>query len=150
MAKSRTRLSDFTCPVPEASQMALVVKKLPANAADMRHKFNPWIRKIPWRGGHDSPLQYSCLENPHGQWSLVGYSPYNATYSLMPPFKTSFQGGLCLFLFSRLKGIPIKILAVKLRRRQWHPTPSTLAWKSPWMEEPGRQRSMGWLRVRHD
>ena len=26
-------------------------------------------------GGHGSPLQYSCLENPHGQRSLVGYSP---------------------------------------------------------------------------
>ena len=27
-------------------------------------------------GGHGNPLQYSCLENPHGQWSLVGYSPW--------------------------------------------------------------------------
>ena len=27
-------------------------------------------------GGHDHPLQYSCLENPHGQRSLVGYSPW--------------------------------------------------------------------------
>ena len=26
-------------------------------------------------GGHDNPLQYSCLENPYGQRSLVGYSP---------------------------------------------------------------------------
>ena len=26
-------------------------------------------------GGHGTPLQYSCLENPHGQRSLVGYSP---------------------------------------------------------------------------
>ena len=26
-------------------------------------------------GGHDNPLQYSCLENPHGQRSLVGYRP---------------------------------------------------------------------------
>ena len=26
-------------------------------------------------GGHDNPLQYSCLENPHGQRSLEGYSP---------------------------------------------------------------------------
>ena len=25
--------------------------------------------------GHGSPLQYSCLENPHGQRNLVGYSP---------------------------------------------------------------------------
>ena len=28
------------------------------------------------QGGHDSPLQYSCLENPHGQRSLAGYSPW--------------------------------------------------------------------------
>ena len=27
-------------------------------------------------GGHGSPLHYSCLENPHGQRSLVGYSPW--------------------------------------------------------------------------
>ena len=26
--------------------------------------------------GNDNPLQYSCLENPHGQQSLVGYSPW--------------------------------------------------------------------------
>ena len=25
---------------------------------------------------HGNPLQYSCLENPHGQRSLVGYSPW--------------------------------------------------------------------------
>jgi len=27
-------------------------------------------------GGHGSPLQYSFLENPHGQRSLVCYSPW--------------------------------------------------------------------------
>ena len=27
-------------------------------------------------GGHDNPFYYSCLENPHGQRSLVGYSPW--------------------------------------------------------------------------
>ena len=27
-------------------------------------------------GGHGNPLQYSCLENPHGQRNLVGYSPW--------------------------------------------------------------------------
>ena len=26
-------------------------------------------------GGHGNPLQYSCLENPHGQRNLAGYSP---------------------------------------------------------------------------
>ena len=28
------------------------------------------------RGGHGNPLQYSCLENPRGQRSLVGYCPW--------------------------------------------------------------------------
>ena len=27
--------------------------------------------------GYGNPLQYSCLENPHGQRSLVGYSPWS-------------------------------------------------------------------------
>ena len=27
-------------------------------------------------GGHGNPLQYSCLENPHGQRSLVNYRPW--------------------------------------------------------------------------
>ena len=27
-------------------------------------------------GGNGNPLPYSCLENPHGQWSLVGYNPW--------------------------------------------------------------------------
>ena len=29
-----------------ASQMVLVVKNLSANAGDMRHVFDPWVRKI--------------------------------------------------------------------------------------------------------
>ena len=28
-------------------------------------------------GGHGNSLQYSCLENPHGQRSLAGYSPWD-------------------------------------------------------------------------
>ena len=27
-------------------------------------------------GEHGNPLQYFCLENPHGQRSLAGYSPW--------------------------------------------------------------------------
>ena len=27
-------------------------------------------------GGHGNSFQYSCLENPHGQRSLTGYSPW--------------------------------------------------------------------------
>ena len=31
--------------------------------------------------GHGYPFQYSCLENPHGQRSLVGYSQWSRTES---------------------------------------------------------------------
>ena len=37
-----------------------------------------------------------------------------------------------------------------LRMKLVSPQSSTLAWKIPWMEEPGRLQSMGSLRVRHD
>ena len=34
-------------------------------------------------GGHGNPLQYSCLENPHGWRSLAGYSPWGVKESDM-------------------------------------------------------------------
>ena len=33
-----------------------------------------WLGRSPGEG-HGNPLQYSCLENPHEQRSLAGYSP---------------------------------------------------------------------------
>ena len=50
-----------------ASQVALVVKNLPANARDQRDAdLIPGLGRSPG-GGHGSPLQYSCLENPMGR-----------------------------------------------------------------------------------
>ena len=52
-----------------------VVKNLSANAGDARDAgLIPEWGRFPG-GGSGNPLQYSCLENPHGQRSLVGYSP---------------------------------------------------------------------------
>ena len=31
--------------------------------------------------GHSNPLQFYCLENPHGQRSLVGYCPWGCKES---------------------------------------------------------------------
>ena len=42
----------------------------------------PALGKSPG-GGHGNPLQYSCLENPHGPRSLVGYSPLDGKESDM-------------------------------------------------------------------
>ena len=55
-----------------ASLVAQMVKDLPA-------MWETWS-SIPGLGrypgeGNGNPLQYSCLENPHGQRSLAGYSP---------------------------------------------------------------------------
>ena len=48
-----------------------MVKNLPANAADAGDKgLIPGSRRSPG-AGHGNPVQYSCLENPHGQRSLV-------------------------------------------------------------------------------
>ena len=35
----------------------------------------PGLERSPGEG-HGNPLQYSCLENPHGQRSLLGYRPW--------------------------------------------------------------------------
>ena len=37
----------------------------------------PGLGRFPG-GGHGNPLHYSCLENPHGQRSLTGYSPWGS------------------------------------------------------------------------
>ena len=50
-----------------ASQMALVVKNLPAYAGDIKDTGSiPGLSRSP-EGGNGCPLQYSCLENPMGR-----------------------------------------------------------------------------------
>ena len=55
-----------------ASLVAQMVKNLLAMQ-------KTWIRSLDWEDpleeGHGNHSSYSCLENPHGQRSLVGYSP---------------------------------------------------------------------------
>ena len=77
-----------------------------------------------------------------------------------------FRWYLCLPIVSKLWGAVLLIQyffkrtniywppQASSRRRQWHPTPytslRTLAWKIPWMEEPGRLQSTGSPRVGHN
>ena len=52
-----------------------MVKNTPANAGDSGDAgLIPGMGRSPG-GGNGNPLQYSCLENPHGQRSLEGCSP---------------------------------------------------------------------------
>ena len=85
----------------------LVVKNLSANAGDIRDAgLIPWSGRFPGEG-NDNPLQYSCLENPHGQRSPVGYSPQGhkeldtteVTEHSLPPVS-----GVCLPSLPRSEG----------------------------------------------
>ena len=56
--------------IPQASQVASVIKNLPADAGDIRDVSSiPELRRSPG-GGNGNPLQSSCLKNPmdRGAW----------------------------------------------------------------------------------
>ena len=58
-----------------ASQVAPMVKDLPANAGDVRDTGSiPGLGKSPG-GGHGNPLQFSCLGNPmdKGAWQATAH-----------------------------------------------------------------------------
>ena len=51
-----------------ASQVALVVKNLPADAGD-RCGFDPWVQKIPWRRAwHPTPVLLPGESHGQGAW----------------------------------------------------------------------------------
>ena len=60
----------------QVSLVALEVKNLPANVGDVRHGFDPWMRKIPLQEGmatHFSTMVWRIpwTEEPGGLWSIV-------------------------------------------------------------------------------
>ena len=72
-SKLLRRLSEMIQSHIAASQVTLVVKNPPANAGDMRHVFDPWVRKIPWRRKW-KPTPVFLPGQSHGQRSLAGYT----------------------------------------------------------------------------
>ena len=58
------------------------IKNPPAMQETMRHGFNPWVRKIPWRRTWQ-PTPVFLPGESHGQRSLVGYSPWGCKESDM-------------------------------------------------------------------
>ena len=80
------------------------------------------------REGKGNPLQYSCRENPHGQRSLVGCSPWGREESDTTEWLHFHFSLLCI---GEGNGNP-------------------LAWRIPGTGVPGGLPSMGSHRVRHD
>ena len=117
--------------------------------------------------GHGNPLLYSCLENLQGQRGLAGYIPWGGKESDTTEWLSTHD-----ILNSRVHQHIISLFSLKwfftcfaiqpfpssqlyklinnLSEKAMVPHSSTLAWKIPWAEEPGRLQSMGSLRVRHD
>ena len=82
-------------------------------------------------GGHGNPLQYSCLENTHGQKSQ------QATVHRVTKSWTQLSDFTFTFHFHALE-------------KEMATHPSILAWRIPGMGEPGGLPSMGLHRVGHD
>ena len=85
-------------------------------------------------GGKDWPLCVSC-----GLCQGEGQSPLDLTRTNLLLLGPPRVGMLVHLMFSQ-RSLE-KVMA---------PHSSTLAWKVPWTEEPGRVQSMGSLRVGHD
>ena len=73
-------------------------------------------------GGHGNPLQYSCLENPHGQRSLAGYCPWGHKESDMTEWLSAHTDK------RRGKGWDLEI-------RCWKYLPKDLFHQFPWSTE---------------
>ena len=54
----------------------------PANAGDVRHRFDPWVRKITWRRAWLRTPVFLPGES-HGQKNLAGYGLWGHTESDM-------------------------------------------------------------------
>ena len=64
-----------------ASQVVLMGKNLSASAGDIkRHRFNTWVRKIPWRKARQPSPVFLPGESDR-QTSLVGYTVLRVTQS---------------------------------------------------------------------
>ena len=51
-----------------------LIQVFPCYQKNLSAMWEIWVRSP--GGVHGNPLQYSCLENAHGQRSLAGYSPW--------------------------------------------------------------------------
>ena len=71
----------FAC--SRASQMAQVVKNLPANAGDIRDRCNPWVGKVSWRRKW-KPTPVFLPGESHRQRNLAGYGPWSCKESESP------------------------------------------------------------------
>ena len=129
-----------------------VVKNLPTNAEDTGDASSiPGLVSSPGKG-NGNPLQHSCLKNPRKAcmftlpsriwWGSGIYQADDLTvltrWFLIDWFNLPFLG-------------ETKTVTESLNlEKEMAIHSSTIAWKIPWTEEPGKLQSMGSQRVRHN
>ena len=110
--------------------------------------------------GNGNPLQYSCLENPMdggAWWATVHGVAKSRTQLSDLTFNFNFQICRASLVTQRLNHLPL-IQETWVRslgqedplEKEMATHSSILAWRIPWMEEPGGLQSLGSQRVRHD
>ena len=97
---------------------ALVVKNLPVSAGNKRHRFSPWVRKIPWNRKWQLTLVFLPGES-HGQRSLAGYSPWSHKESDMTERLSTHtvkgQAHCCWNQWSFSRALPSRNLSLESR-----------------------------------
>ena len=83
---------------------------------------------------------------------LFKFFSHSGYYRILALFCFIHSAKLCLFIgpFSLLEFQVISGMLGLLSEKAMARHSSTLAWKIPWTEEPGRLQSMGSLRIGHD
>ena len=119
-----------------------------------RHRFNPWVGKIPCRRKWQ-PTPF-CLKNPvdRGTWQATVHGDHkesdkvNCLHALCPVSR--------LMAAPKVKSLPamwetwVQSLGQEDPLEKENVTQcSILAWKIPWTKEPGDLQSMGSQRVGH-
>ena len=103
-----------------------------------------WLDLLAVQGTLKSLLQHHSSKGSilwHSPFFIVQLShPYMTTGKTIALTRRTFADKVMSLLFNMLSSME-KAMA---------PHSSTLAWKIPWTEEPGRLQSMGSLGVRHD
>ena len=130
-----------------------------------RPRFHSWVRKIPWRREWLHTPGFLPREF-HGQRSLEGYSSRGSQRVTHDWKANTFTFTFSTTGNSKEKGDSEQVWPFHPQFHDWAlrkwelfryvlekamaPHSSTLAWKIPWVEEPGRLQSMGSLRLGHD
>ena len=104
------------------SQVALVVKNLPANAGDIRDMGSiPGSGRSP-RGGHGNPLQYSFLENPMEEPGWLQSVGLQRIWHNWSDLTCSGKEPTCQCRRQKKLGFNLRVGKIPWRRA-WQPTP---------------------------